>query len=336
MTAQVWVLIGERTGDNNQALALAEALGLPFEIKQLSYNALQPLSVWLPPTVLTLTQAARVSLQPPWPNLVITIGRRSVPVARWIKRQNVGRTRLVHIGHPRIDPKSFDLVVTTRQYPVPPGANVVLLPVAMSRHLEPPEPGAAEVKWLAAVPTPRSLLAIGGATKYWTLPIQRIERVVADNAPGKSLIVVTSRRTDPALVERLREQAAANPDVRLVDGPSPRFAVLMAAADEIFVTGDSVSMLSEAVLTGKPVALIPIEQDDKGRRSLGPEPRETGPDARRRDLRRFWNYLIEEGMIGTIDEGPKRANAIPNPNRIAADAVRRLLVLARSNRDGAR
>ncbi len=99
----------------------------------------------------------------------------------------------------------------------------------------------------------------------------------------------------------------------------------MAAVDEIFVTGDSVSMLSEAVLTGKPVALIPIEQDDKGKRALGPEPRETGPDARRRDLRRFWNYLIEEGMVGTIESGPQRAAAIPNPNRIAAEAVRRLL-----------
>ncbi|MCY7280664.1 MAG: mitochondrial fission ELM1 family protein, partial [Sphingomonas bacterium] len=254
----IWVLIGERTGDNNQALALAEALGFPFEVKRLDYNALQSLSVWLPPTAITLTEAARARLAAPWPDLVIAIGRRSVPVARWIKRQSRGRTKLVRIGHPRIDPKLFDMVVTTRQYPVPPGSNVVLLPVAMSRHIEPLEPSAAEKKWLDAVPTPRTLLAIGGATKYWTLPIARIEQVVVDNVPGHSLIVVTSRRTDPVLVERMRAMASANPDLRLVDGPSPRFAVLMAAADEILVTGDSVSMLSEAVLTGKPVALIPI------------------------------------------------------------------------------
>jgi len=321
----IWVLIGERTGDNNQALALAEALGLPFEVKRLDYNALQSLSVWLPPTAITLTKPARAGLEGPWPDLVIAIGRRSVPVARWIKRQSGGRTRLVRIGHPRIDPTLFDLVITTRQYPVPPGTNVVLLPVAMSRHLEPPEPSTAEEKWLDAVPTPRTLLAIGGATKYWTLPTQRIKQIVAEHEPGRSLIIVTSRRTDPALVDRLRGIAAARPEFRLVDGPSPRFAVLMAAADEIFVTGDSVSMLSEAVLTGKPVALIPIEQDDKGRRALGPEPRETGPDARRRDLRRFWNYLIEQGMVGTIDSGPNRAAIIPNPNCIAAEAVRRLL-----------
>jgi mitochondrial fission protein ELM1 len=325
VTPIIWVLLGARTGDNNQALALAEALGLPFEVKQLDYNALQSLSVWLPPTALTLTHAARQGLQPPWPDLVIAIGRRSVPVARWIKRQNEGRTKLVRIGHPRIDPKLFDLVVTTRQYPVPPGANVVLLPVAMSRYLEPPEPTAAEKSWLEAVPAPRTLVAIGGATKYWRLPAERIEEVVTAIEPGKSVVVATSRRTDPVLVERLRAIAAANSTVRVVDGPSPRFSVLMGAADEIYVTGDSVSMLSEAVLAGKPVALIPIEQDDKGRRKLGPEPLETGPDARRRDLRRFWNHLIAEKMVGTVASGPQRAKAVPNPNRIAADAVKRLL-----------
>ena len=113
--SRVWALLGARTGDNNQVLALAEALGWPFEVKQLDYNALQSLSVWLPPTAATLTAAAKEGLRQPWPDLIIAIGRRSVPVARWIKRQSGGRSKLVRIGHPRIDPAHFDLVVTTRQ-----------------------------------------------------------------------------------------------------------------------------------------------------------------------------------------------------------------------------
>ena len=315
----IWVLLGERTGDNNQALALAEALGMPFAVKQLDYNALQSLSVWLPPTAASLTGAAKAGLKAPWPDLVIAIGRRSVPVARWIKARNDGRTKLVRIGHPRIDPKLFDLVVTTRQYPVPPGGNVVLLPVAMSRFVAAPEASAGEQAFLDAAGRFR-LVAIGGATKYWTLPIERIVKAVEAPFDGE-IVAVTSRRTDPAIVERLR----GIPSIRLVDGALPRFAVLLAEAAEIFVTGDSVSMLSEAVLAGKPVALIPIEQDDKGKRELGTEPHETGPNARRRDLRRFWNYLIEQGMVGTLDDGPKRGASIPDPNAIAAEAVRRLL-----------
>ena len=319
---RIWVLLGPRTGDNNQALALAEALGLPFETKTIAYNRLQALSVWLPGTALTLDRASRARLQPPWPDLVIAIGRRSVPVARWIKRQNKGRTKLVRIGHPRIDPKLFDLVITTRQYPVPPGENVVLLPLAMSRFSSPPEPSSEETEWLAELERPLRLLAIGGATKYWSLSADRVAEAVRNlQQRGGSLVVATSRRTDHEVTDKVR--SALSSSDRLVDGPMPRFPVLLDAADEIFVTGDSVSMLSEAILTGKPVGLVPIKQDEKGRKKLGDEPQDVGPDARRRDLRRFWNYLADEGLIGTVDE--PIAAKIENPVDTAARAARELL-----------
>jgi mitochondrial fission protein ELM1 len=253
---------------------------------------------------------------------VIAIGRRSVPVARWIRKRNGGRTRLVRIGHPRIDPSLFDLVVTTRQYPVPPGDNVVLLPLAMSRFSTPPEPTAEEAAWLAELPTPRRLLAIGGATKYWSLSATTVADAVQNLQLGNgTLIVATSRRTDLEVTEAVR--SVLLPTSRLVDGAFPRFPVLLNEADEIFVTGDSVSMLSEAILTGRPVGLLPIEQDEKGRRKLGQAPQDAGPDARRRDLRRFWDYLTEQKLIGTVDE-PVAAE-VENPVATAARAVRALL-----------
>jgi mitochondrial fission protein ELM1 len=319
---RIWVLRGPRTGDKNQALALAEALGVPFETRTLGYNPLQALSVWLGPTTVTLDSASRRCLAPPWPDLVIAIGRRSVPVARWIRRRNGGRTKLVRIGHPRIDPALFDLVVTTRQYPVPLVDNVLLLPLAMSRFSSPPEPTEQEAEWLSGLAAPRRLLAIGGATKYWSLSAQRVAAAATSlQQRGGSLIVVTSRRTDPQVTEAVR--SVLGPSNRLVDGSFPRFSVLLDHADELFVTGDSVSMLSESILTGKPVGLVPIEQDDRGRRKLGDVPRDAGPDARRRDLRRFWNYLEDEALIGTIEQ--PIAAKVENPVETAARAVCRLL-----------
>jgi len=319
---RIWVLLGPRTGDNNQALALAEALGLPFETRTLRYNPLQALSVRLPPTAATLDRASRRHLRPPWPDLVIAIGRRSVPVARWIARRNSGRTRLVRIGHPRIDPRLFDLVITTRQYPVPPGDNVLLLPLAMSRFSNPPEPTADEADWLAELPSPRRLLAIGGATKYWSLSAPRVAQA-SQSLQGRagSLVIATSRRTDSEVTAAVK--AALSPSTRLVEGAFPRFPVLLSQADEIYVTGDSVSMLSEAILTGKPVGLVPIEQDEKGRRKLGETPQDVGPDARRRDLRRFWDYLQQENLVGTVEQ--PRAAKIENPVETAARSVRVLL-----------
>ena len=109
-SAPVWLLLGPRPGDNNQALALGEALGLPFVVKTLDYNWLQRFSLRLPPTLASLRRSRRAALCPPWPELVIAVGRRSVPVARWIKRRSGGRTRIVRIGHPRQQADLFDLV----------------------------------------------------------------------------------------------------------------------------------------------------------------------------------------------------------------------------------
>ena len=100
----IWILAGNRRGDNNQMLALAEAIGLPFEIKILAYNPLHH----LPPLrrgLLHVERRARASIKPPWPDLVIAIGANSPPVARYIRRRSGGRTRLVQIGDDVPDPE---------------------------------------------------------------------------------------------------------------------------------------------------------------------------------------------------------------------------------------
>lgn len=320
----IWVLVGARTGDNNQVLALAETVGLPFQTIHLDYNLLRAVTRWFGPTTVTLDRASRSRLAPPWPDMVIGIGRRSVPVSRWIRRQSGGHTKIVLLGNPRIDASIFDLVITTRQYPVPAGDNVILLPAALSRFQTPPEPTMEEAKWLAKLPRPLRLVAIGGATKYWHLSQSLITKAlrVLRAKPGGSLIVVTSRRTDPAIIEMARAAVESAPNERLVEGRFPRFAVLLAQADEIHVTADSISMLSEAILAGKPVGLIEINQNRKGRSKLGPEPRVVGRHARRRDLRRFWHYLRDHKVIGTVDQ-PLTAS-IENPNEIAATALKAL------------
>lgn len=327
----IWALQGPRTGDNNQVLALAEALGLPFQIIQLRYNLARAITRLLGPSLVTLDRSSRARIAPPWPDVVIGIGRRSVPVARWIKRVSGGRTKIVLIGNPRIDPWLFDLVITTRQYPVPPGDNVLPLPIGLSRYQTPPKPDAEEQAWLASLPRPLRVVAIGGATKYWQLSKAVINGALAivRAKPGGSLIVVTSRRTDPAIVATLAHELDANPNERLIAGSFPRFAMLLGQAGEIHVTADSISMLSEAILAGKPVGIIPIEQTAKGRRALGPEPHYDGSQARRRDLRRFWHYLRDHQIIGTIEQ-PRRA-PVANINQIAADALRALLGLDPGN-----
>jgi mitochondrial fission protein ELM1 len=319
------VLLGERHGDNNQVLALAEAVGLPFETRSLRYNVLRTLKgTQLGESLVSVERSCRRWLVPPWPDLVIAIGRRSVPVARWVRRQNGGRTKLVRVGHPRIDSSLFDLVITTPQYPVPPGNNVILLPLAMSRYRTRPVSTVEESAWLAALPRPHLLMAVGGATKYWDLSTDGLVRSATHLCAravkaGGSLIVVASPRTNPEGMEAVQAALEGKPNCRVLTTNRLRFPVLLTDADENFVTGDSVSMLSEAVLTGKPVGLIPIELSEEGSRKLV-NPVDTKP---RRDLRQFWQHLEAKGLVGTV-ERPK-SGPVADPVKTAAAAVGALL-----------
>lgn len=326
---RIWLLLGERVGDNNQLLALAEELGLPFETRSLHHNFLRNVArKQLSKTRLTFTAKSLRRLRPPWPDLAIGIGRRSVPIARWIKAQSGGAAKLVQLGNPRSDPALFDLVITTPQYPVPARPNVLVLPMTMSRFRSPQLPSDAEAAWLSALPRPHVLLAIGGSTAYLDLAPDALEQAARQLAAratkaGGTLIAVGSPRTQPMLLEAVRSAIGGNGPHVLADGVMPRFAVLLADADEHHVTADSISMLSEAVLTGRPVGMIPVELNAKSRKWLGEGPPTepfTGP---KRDLRRVWARLEQDGLVGTIVA--PRSRPIDNPVVTAAAAVRELL-----------
>lgn len=322
---RVWLLLGSRRGDNNQVLALGEGLGLPFETRTMFYKRTARLRMKLfGESVGHLTPASRRWLQPPWPNLVIGVGQRSVPVARWIRKQSGGRSKLVRLGHPRAANDLFDLVITTRQYPVPPGENVVRLPLAMNRFRNPPQPTQEEQAWLDALHHPRLLLSLGGTAPMWRLDLralsQATERLVKRaEQQGGTLIVVGSPRTPTQAWDVIRVSVAGSRNVALVENGEVRYSVLLNDADEQFVTADSVSMISEAVVTGKPVGLIPVEPDARGRRRLGSDPEKT----KIRDPRRFWADVRARGLVGTFDR-PARSE-IEDPVDQAVAAVRERL-----------
>jgi mitochondrial fission protein ELM1 len=325
---RVWALLGHRTGDNNQVLALAEELGFPFETRSLRYNLLRALEGdFLGPTLISLERATRRHILEPWPDLLIAIGRRSVPIARYVRKKSGGRCKLVLIGHPRVDPRDFDLVITTRQYPVPRHDNVLLLPMAMSRIRQAPAVEPDESEWLQRLPRPHLLLALGGSTKYHDLVPERMSEAATELASraddfGGTLMAVGSPRTQPEVLQAI-EQALVGSTHRLITGKRPRFQVLLNNADELFVTADSMSMMSEAILTGRPVGMVPVTLNSTGRDWLGENGQPGKGKGRLRDMSRIWQHLSENRLIGTL--GQPLASSVENPVIEAAAAVRRLL-----------
>ena len=328
---RVWALLGPHRGDNNQVLALAEALGLPFEEKWLRYNQLRRLQpALLGATLKSVAADARAQLEGEPPDLTISTGHRSVPVVRALRKRSGGRMGAVHLGYPRISPAHFDLVVPTPEYPIADAPNVVRIPFALSPH------GAREVdqsdrELLATYPRPRRLLLIGGPTLYWELSERRMVRAVrrlleSAGWSGGSVLVVGSPRTPPELLDAVAaalEQSSVKSLLAPMEGP-PSYAALIEAADEVYVTADSVAMVADAVMSGKPVGIVPIAKSGLGRAVMAVADRlRPGKRIFPRDLRFFWRSLVEHGFGGTIDE--PRASDPPDFTADIAERVKRLL-----------
>jgi hypothetical protein len=343
---RVWALLGPHRGDNNQVLALAEALGLPFEEKWLSYNQLRRVQPGLlGATFKSVAAEARAQLEGEPPDLTISTGLRSVPVVRALRRRSGGKMRAVHLGYPRIHPRHFDLVVSTPEYPVPDAPNVVRIPFALSPHRA-REIDEADRHLLEAYPHPRRLFLIGGPTLYWHLPVDRMVDAVrkllrSAEKRGGSVIAVGSPRSPAVLLAAVRTTLESSKVPFLFapnDGP-PAYPALIEAADEIYVTADSVAMVADAVNTRKPVGIVPIAKSALGKIVMAVTDRlRPGKRLRPRDLRFFWESLEEHGFGGTIDA--PRASDPPDFTAEIAQRVRRLLKLppepAKAARDSGR
>ncbi len=263
---RVWLIQSYRAGENAQLLALAEALDWPFELKRLVYRPwgfLVDLSRRV--SLAGIDRSRSSPLRPPWPDLVIAAGLRNEPVARWIRRQAGDRVRLVHIGRPWTDLRRFDLVITTPQYRLPPRPNVLPNALTLQRATADrlAEAAALWAPRLAALPRPYIAVLVGGNSGPYTFDRAAAERLGrAANAlaveSGGSLLVTSSARTPPesfeALAATLRQPAYLyrwTPD----GGGNPYYG-LLALADALIVTSDSIAMLTEACATRKPVYIF--------------------------------------------------------------------------------
>ncbi len=264
----IWLVDAYRAGERGQVRALVDALGWPCEIKALQYRK----HVFLPhvlgqSTLKGLTPESRSLFHPPWPDLVISCGVRNEPVCRWIREQSGGKTRYVHVGRPWGSLDSFDLVVTTPQYRVPEHPNV-LNNVLTLHSVTPERLEQSRQQWedtFARLPRPRFAVVVGGDSGPFTLGPRAGARLGREAsqlaaAQGGSLLVTTSARTAEAATEALESSITApNYLYRWQrDDPANPYMGILAWADRLIVTGDSIAMLSEACATGKPVRMFDL------------------------------------------------------------------------------
>jgi len=261
----VWVLANRKPGHTAQATALAAMIGWPYQVIGVPQRLKALLLVMLGCNFGEVTP-----LRPPWPNIVVACGWWPTRVARWIQRRSGGRVRLVLAGR-KCGPvkKPTDILVSCQHFhlPVHERRIEVLLPVqpvVKSRLDEARRRGA---QLLGEAPSPRVVLLVGGSAKQHVLSApdavrlgqQVHEQVVA---AGGSLFAVTSRRTGDEAAMALQQalQGLARVHRWSPDEMENPYPDLLAAADIIVVTGESESMLVDAIGTNKPVYIYPLRQ----------------------------------------------------------------------------
>lgn len=316
---RTWLVLGEKAGDNAQVLAIADALGWPYETRRIAMQERWRLGKPRVRASLEHVDLARSdALVSPWPELVITIGRRLSSVALWIDEEAQGAAKLVLIGRPRRLAQRFDLIVASAQYRVRDEPNVLRLGLPLMR-VDRAAVDAAARAWetrLASLPRPLTAVLVGGPTKpvrFDAAVARELMARAAAVADGGTLYVTTSRRTPLALVESIAANLPSGAQLfRWTAGATDNpYLALLGLADRFVVTSDSVTMMVEVARLGRPLAIHVLPPARGLLRRV----------ASRRDLTAVPDRLFEQGLAVRLGD-PFRAPTAEPPDELGVVAAR--------------
>ena len=328
--AVIWVLTGAKTGDNAQVLRAAEAMDLPYEVKHV---AVRPeFETAKPPVTASLDHLdlkASDPLQTPWPDLVITIGRRLSSVALWIKQQSMHKTRIALFNAPKGEASAFDLLVVPAYYNMPDSSRLCRIGLPLIAIDQPRITDAFDQfsATLGALAKPLHVLLLGGDMGAQKLDPAFAASIIAKMrgsfAASGSIYASTSRRTSNAAIGAVERNL--KPGDHLYrwspDTENNPYLGLLAHGDTFTVTSDSLSMMTEVARLGKPLAIAepPLQHSPllwlRDRIGLKPA----------RDLGKAADHLCAGGFAVRLGEPLKKPSKPPKDDTLrVAERLRQL------------
>lgn len=311
---QICAISDGRAGNARQATALAAALAGASGHRTFTLAPHLPWHLIAPRRWPGATRAfgpdfAALLAAPP--RIAIGCGRQAALATRLLRERGA---RAVQVLDPRIDPGHWDLVIAPEHDDLR-GPNVI--PMLGSLH-------PVDADWLAqargdfaafaALPRPRIAVLLGGPSAHarfdrmgFEVMAAKLEAVLARE--GGSVLLTTSRRTPKELIDALAHRYDDTPGVVWRGGRDGRnpYPGLLAWADRIVCSPDSVNMISEACATDAPVFVF-------------------DPARVRGRPRRFLDALLARGRIRAMDArlAPFDAEPLRETARVAARVRERL------------
>jgi len=301
MKKTIWILLDDRVGSRHQAEGVAHYLKTyDFEVvdKEIKYTIFAGLpNVIRGRTLLGVDNLSEKELVAPWPDFVLSASRRTAPVARWIKKQNPNTklVQLLHIG--RFGAKDFSLIFAPEHDKGKYCSSNIVYTVGSPHFVTKEKLAEAKKTWsekFSSLPHPITALIVGGAIKKRQFSLKNAADLAQKvknlkQKEGGSILITTSRRTGVEAEKTIMSYLKDVPQFAYLWGdknPNPYLGFL-ACADNLIVTGDSVSMCCEATSTHKPLQIF------------------TGEKWLTAKHLRFVNSLVENGFASIFLDEPK-------------------------------
>ena len=261
---RAWIITDGKAGLLTHCTGLAQALGVVAGHRRIDPNRFWSALMPYGPVDPGETPARENSpIAPPFPDMVIASGRRTLPYLREIKRASGGAVFTAYLQDPAIGTGAAD-VICVPQHDILRGDNVLTSltsPHGMTQAVLAAARRDGDAR-LAGLPHPRLAMILGGNSAHFRFSpadaTALAEIAVKHSNAGYGVMLTPSRRTPDAVLATIRTALAAAeiaPDRTFIwdrAGANP-YVAMVALADALVVTGDSVNMLGEATATGKPV-----------------------------------------------------------------------------------
>ena len=244
----------------SQVEGLAKALDIDFTHHTVELN-----NFWkiVPPKLTPILQRVYKKINQSDFDIIISCGRKSVIPSIHLKNSSKKKVINIHIQDPKVNLNHFDFIVAPEHDEIE-GQNVISTKGAI-HYLTENEISKNKDYLKSFIKNDQRkiwTLILGGPTKYYNYSTKNMKHIFTMlykllKKHDFQLVVVPSMRTPSNTILYAREYFGENHTI-IMNVDKKAYLSALAISENIIVTCDSSSMISEAALTGKPIYVANI------------------------------------------------------------------------------
>ena len=255
----------------SQVEGFAKALDIDFTHHKVELNHFWKL---IPPNLSPISQSVFKKINHDDFDVIISCGRKSVIPSIYLKNTANKKVFNIHIQDPKVNLNHFDFIVAPEHDAIE-GENVISTKGAI--HYLTQNEISENKDYLNSFikKDERKIWALimGGPTKYYDYSTKNIKHIFTAlykllKKHDFQLVVIPSMRTPINTIHYAKEFFGENHTI-IMDVDKKAYLSALAISENIVVTCDSSSMISEAALTGKPIyiaSILPKKNDKRFQR----------------------------------------------------------------------